>query len=90
MSDLISASVFQLSLRGDTLARWTAFNPVLADREMVLETDTDKFKIGDGVTPYLSLPYGGLPGPTGPVGPQGVSIALKGEVATGRRLTVFW
>jgi hypothetical protein len=75
----ISASVFQLSLRGDTLARWTSFNPVLADREMVLETDTDKFKIGDGVTAYLSLPYGGIVGPTGP---QGTSINVKGTVAT--------
>jgi len=75
----ISASIFQLSLRGDTLARWTSFNPVLADREMVLETDTDKFKIGDGVTAYLSLPYGGIVGPTGP---QGASINLKGTVAT--------
>jgi len=82
MSDHISASIFQLSLRGDTLARWTSFNPVLADREMVLETDTDKFKIGDGVTAYLDLPYGGLPGPTGPIGPQGTSITIKGEVAT--------
>ena len=75
----ISASIFQLSLRGDTLARWTSFNPVLADREMVLEKDTGKFKIGNGVTPYLSLPYGGIVGPTGP---QGTSINLKGTVAT--------
>ena len=71
------ASVFQLSLRGDTADRWTSFNPVLADRELVLETDTNQFKIGDGVTPYNELPYGGLLGPTGatgdlgPTGPQG-------------------
>lgn len=75
----ISASVFQLSFRGDTLARWTSFNPVLADRELVLERDTGKFKIGNGVTAYLSLPYGGLVGPTGP---QGVSLNLRGSVAT--------
>jgi hypothetical protein len=75
----ISASIFQLSLRGDTLARWTFFNPVLADREIVLETDSGQFKIGDGVTAYLSLPYGGIVGPTGP---QGTSIVFKGSVAT--------
>ena len=75
----ISASIFQLSLRGDTLARWTSFNPVLADREIVLEKDTGQFKVGDGVTAYLSLPYGGLVGPTGP---QGVSLNVKGSVAT--------
>lgn len=75
----ISASIFQLSLRGDTLARWTSFNPVLADREIVLETDTGQFKIGDGTTAYLSLPYGGLIGPTGP---QGASINILGTVLT--------
>lgn len=73
------SSTIGFALRGDTLARWTSFNPVLADRELVLETDTDKFKIGDGVTAYLSLPYGGIVGPTGP---QGVSITFKGSVAT--------
>lgn len=75
----ISASIFQLSLRGDTLARWTSFNPVLADRELVLETDTGQFKVGDGVTEYLDLPYGGIVGPTGP---QGTSINIVGSVAT--------
>ena len=79
MSNTISASIFQLSLRGDTLARWTAFNPILADREMVLETDTGQFKVGDGTTPYLSLPYGGIAGPTGP---QGTSLNILGSVAT--------
>lgn len=79
MSNTISASIFQLSLRGDTLARWTTFNPVLADREIVLETDTGQFKIGDGTTAYLDLPYGGIVGPTGP---QGTSIVFKGSVAT--------
>jgi hypothetical protein len=82
MSDHISASIFQLSLRGDTLARWTSFNPVLADREFVLETDTNLFKIGNGVDPYLDLPYGGIAGATGPTGPQGTSIVFKGSVAT--------
>ncbi|MEI2422262.1 hypothetical protein V6O07_18420, partial [Arthrospira platensis SPKY2] len=79
MSNTISASIFQLSLRGDTLARWTQFNPVLADREFVLETDTGQFKVGDGVSNYLDLPYGGLAGPTGP---QGVSLNVIGSVAT--------
>ena len=75
----ISASVFQLSFRGDTLARWTSFNPILADREFVLETDTGQFKVGDGTTAYLDLPYGWIVGPTGP---QGTSIIFKGSVAT--------
>jgi len=65
------STVIGLSLRGDTAARWTTFNPVLADRELVLETDTGLFKIGDGISNYLDLPYGGIAGPTGPTGPQG-------------------
>jgi len=75
----ISASVFQLAFRGDTLARWTAFNPVLADREFVLETDTNQFKVGDGVSNYLDLAYGGIVGPTGS---QGVSLNVLGSVPT--------
>jgi len=75
----ITSSIFQLSLRGDTAARWASFNPVLAARELVLETDTSKFKVGNGVSTYSALPYGGIMGPTGP---QGVSITLKGSVAT--------
>ena len=75
----ITSSIFQLSLRGDTAARWASFNPVLAARELVLETDTSKFKVGNGSSTYSALPYGGIMGPTGP---QGVSITVKGSVAT--------
>lgn len=55
----------QIQLRGGTLAEWTAANPVIAIREMVLETDTDQFKIGNGVDNYLDLPYGGIAGSSG-------------------------
>ena len=64
-------SFITLQLRGDTLAAWSAENPILSDRELALETDTDKFKIGDGVTSWTSLPYGGIVGPTGDAGPKG-------------------
>jgi hypothetical protein len=55
----------QIQLRGGTLAEWTSANPIIAVREMVLETDTDQFKIGNGVDNYLDLPYGGIAGPAG-------------------------
>jgi len=64
------SSTIGFALRGDTLARWTEFNPILADRELVLETDTGKYKIGNGADAYLDLPYSS--GPTGPTGPSGV------------------
>lgn len=61
----------RLQLRGDTAAAWLANNPVLAAREMALETDTHKFKVGDGVTPWSGLAYGGVQGPAGPTGETG-------------------
>lgn len=43
--------------RGDTAAHWTSANPVLHQREIGVETDTFKAKIGDGATAWTSLPY---------------------------------
>lgn len=54
----------KIQLRGDTLANWTEVNPILSEREMVIETDTDKVKIGNGVDHYLDLPYFGDAGGT--------------------------
>ena len=51
-----------IQLRGGTLAEWTASNPILQEREFVLETDTNKSKIGNGVDHYLDLPYNPMVG----------------------------
>ena len=75
----VGGMIIQFALRGDTLARWLEFNPILADRELVLEKDTNKFKIGDGVNNYNDLPYGGLVGPTGPMG---AGLRIIGTVIT--------
>lgn len=48
--------------RGTALQASTA-NPIMAEGEFGLETDTGQFKIGNGVTPYNALPYGGITGP---------------------------
>jgi len=50
----------RLQLRGDTATNWTAANPILAERELAIEIDTDLYKIGDGVTSWNSLPYKAL------------------------------
>lgn len=50
----------KIQLRGDTATNWTSANPVLAEREMAIETDTNLYKIGDGVTAWNSLPYKAL------------------------------
>lgn len=55
----------QFQFRRDLPANWTAQNPILLDGEMGIERGTGLFKLGDGVTPWNSLPYGGLIGSPG-------------------------
>jgi len=52
----------QIQLRRGTASQWTSANPTLAAGEMGIETDTDKYKIGDGSTAWTSLGYSSLPG----------------------------
>jgi hypothetical protein len=47
----------QIILRKGTAADWTSANPVLAAGEPGVETDTGKFKIGDGSTAWTLLDY---------------------------------
>ena len=47
----------RMQQRRGTAAQWTAANPILASGEIGYETDTNKFKIGDGVTVWGSLVY---------------------------------
>lgn len=62
-------SVRQIQLRNDTAANWTSANPTLAVGEIGIETDTKKFKIGDGGTAWNSLAYNvALPEQTGQSG----------------------
>lgn len=58
------AQNYRFKVRGRLAASWTTDNEVLLDRELGLETDTDKFKFGDGVTAWNSLPYASEPTPT--------------------------
>ena len=51
----------QIQLRRDTASNWTSANPTLAVGEFAIETDTDKYKIGDGSTAWTSLGYSSLP-----------------------------
>jgi len=40
-----------------TAAALSATNPVIADGQIVYETDTGRIKVGDGVTAWVSLRY---------------------------------
>jgi hypothetical protein len=48
-------------VRRRTAAQWVTINEVLLNAEMGLESDTDKFKFGDGTNAWNSLPYASGP-----------------------------
>ena len=47
----------KIQLRRDTATNWFSVNPILSDGELGFETDTLKFKIGDGSTNWNGLDY---------------------------------
>ena len=47
----------KIQLRRDTAADWTSGNPTLAAGEFAWESDTNRYKIGDGATAWNSLGY---------------------------------
>ena len=63
----------RILLRNDVATAWTTANPVLMKGEIGIETDTNKFKIGDGTSAWSALSY---------VGTQ-VEVTGEGEVITG-------
>jgi hypothetical protein len=67
--------------RKGTASQWTTANPVLAVGEPGFETDTGKFKVGDGATAWTSLAYasggGSLPGDLATIG--GLTTAAFGR-----------
>jgi hypothetical protein len=86
--------------RRGTAAEWTTANPILADGELGIETDTSLMKIGDGVTAWSALPYAnrgpqGNPGATGAPGPAGagvpdVSGASEGDAVIFDGTDIVW
>ena len=47
----------RMQQRKGTAAQWTASNPILNSGEIGYESDTNKFKIGDGTNLWATLPY---------------------------------
>lgn len=62
--------------RGGTAAQWNSANPVLAAREIAVETDTLQIKIGNGSSNWVSLPYVGGGNPAAAL--EEATIALGG------------
>lgn len=67
-----------IRIRRDSIANWEAGDPVLAEGEPGLESDTGKLKFGDGVRGWTALPYAG--------GLVDLSIYVDGLVPPGARL----
>jgi hypothetical protein len=44
-----------IQLRRDTATNWTTANPILAQGELGIETDTLKIKAGDGSSTWTQL-----------------------------------
>ena len=47
----------KIQIRRDTSSNWTSFNPILGAGEIGFETNTGKFKIGDGSSVWSALDY---------------------------------
>jgi hypothetical protein len=52
-----------IQFRRDTASNWATNNPIMASGELGIETDTGKFKLGNGTQSWTALPYGGIVGP---------------------------
>lgn len=64
----------KIQLRRDTAANWAISGVVLAAGEPGVETDTSRFKVGDGVRSWSQLPYSNGPAPAAAApSPVGVS-----------------
>lgn len=84
-----------IQLRRDTAANWTAANPVLAQGEVGIETDTSKAKFGNGATAWNSLAYwnpsGGFTNPMTTLGDMiyggtsGAGTRLAGDTSNVRK-----
>lgn len=55
----MTTTTAQILARRGTAAQWTTAATVLAAGEYGFETDTGRFKIGDGSTAWASLGYQG-------------------------------
>lgn len=56
----MATSLVRIQNRRKTAAAWTAANEVLLQGEFGVETDTSKYKVGDGSTTWTLLKYAGV------------------------------
>lgn len=75
----------RIQSRVDTAANWTTANSLLLEGEWAYESDTGNLKLGDGATPWNTLPYytGGVATVVSVAGKTGVVLLVKADVGLG-------
>ena len=69
----------QIQLRRDSGANWASVNPVLAEGEIGINTTTDQFKIGDGITAWNSVSYSSANISLNDIGDVTITSAANGD-----------
>lgn len=64
-----------IQFRRDTAANWAASNPILAQGEVGVETDTNAYKVGNGSSAWNSLGYNQL-------SPEITTLTLNNQTST--------
>lgn len=66
-----------IQIRRGSASTWTSTNPILSAGEWGLETDTGRYKLGDGITSWTSLKYSSLlPSSNDLAGASGVAVSF--------------
>lgn len=89
MAEVVQKLQTQILLRNDVALNWSTVNPILGKGEVGLESDTNKFKVGDGLTAWNELGYFGgqsiyQDNITKPGTMVGDIAVVKTEIATGK------
>jgi len=73
---------YRIVLRQDTAGNWTRNNPTLLSGEFGFETNSYNLKLGNGVDPWVNLPYWNsiVAGPSGAPATGG-STGSTGQMA---------
>lgn len=76
---------FRVQIRRDTSENWNTNDPILLDGEFGYETDTGRFKIGNGIDSWSGMSYSlvGITGPTGATGSIGTTGPTGSQGSTG-------
>lgn len=79
----MTVTVARIKLRRDTAANWTVANPTLSAGEFGFETDTLRFKVGDGALAWTALNYESSLFPNGSRASPNLITAGGGITASG-------